>query len=95
MDNDHHKADSEAKYKLYFNLLQQKINEYGIEPRHIYNMDEKGFMIGVLSKMRRIFSRQLWETKAASVAIQDGNRDWITLIAAVCADGSHLPPSLI
>ena len=28
-------------------------------------------------------------------ASQDGNRDWITLLGAVCADGTALPPALI
>ena len=27
--------------------------------------------------------------------IQDGNREWITTIACICADGSSLPPALI
>ncbi|KAF2187532.1 DDE-domain-containing protein, partial [Zopfia rhizophila CBS 207.26] len=26
---------------------------------------------------------------------QDGNRDWITVLASICADGSYLPPALI
>ncbi|KAF2007849.1 hypothetical protein P154DRAFT_380705, partial [Amniculicola lignicola CBS 123094] len=33
MDSNRHKADSGAKYSLYFNLLQAKITEYGIDPR--------------------------------------------------------------
>ncbi|KAF1994961.1 hypothetical protein P154DRAFT_557001 [Amniculicola lignicola CBS 123094] len=28
-----------------------------IDPRHTYNMDEKGFLIGVISRSKRIFSR--------------------------------------
>jgi len=28
-------------------------------------------------------------------AIQDGNREWISLLACICADGSALDPSLI
>lgn len=27
--------------------------------------------------------------------VQDSSREWITLIATICADGSHLSPSLI
>ena len=59
MDAVRHKADSEANYKFYFDLLHQKIEEYGIEPRHTYNMDEKGFMIGVIGKSKRILARCL------------------------------------
>jgi hypothetical protein len=37
------KADSGAKYSLYFKLLHKKIEEYNVQPIHIFNMDEKGF----------------------------------------------------
>jgi hypothetical protein len=45
MDNSRHKADSASKYSLYFDLLREKIEQYCIEPRHMYNMNEKGFML--------------------------------------------------
>jgi hypothetical protein len=59
MDNSRHKADSGSKYSLYFNLLREKIEQYHVEPRHMYNMDEKGFMLGVVGRSKRIFSRTL------------------------------------
>jgi hypothetical protein len=95
MDNNRHQADSGAKYSLYFDLLGDKITHYGIDPRHTYNMDEKGFLIGITGRSKRVFSRKMWERKEVRVAIQDGSREWITVLACVCADGSHLPPSLI
>ena len=88
-------ADSVAKYTLYFNLLAQKIKQYNIEPRQIYNMDEKGFLIGLLSKQKRVFSKASYERSGGQGAIQDGNREWITVLACVCADGEAIPPSLI
>ena len=45
MDRTRHLADSESKYRLYFELLHRKITEYHLEVRDIYNMDEKGFLI--------------------------------------------------
>ena len=95
MDNNRHQADSGAKYSLYFDLLRDKITQYNIDPRHTYNMDEKGFLIGITGRSKRVFSRRMWEGKEVRAAIQDGSREWITLLACVCADGSHLPPSLI
>jgi hypothetical protein len=95
MDNDRHHADSGAKYSLYFHLMRDKITHYGIEPRHTYNMDEKGFLIGITGRSKRIFSRKMWEMKEVRAAVQDGSREWITVLACVCADESHLPPSLI
>jgi hypothetical protein len=90
-----HKADSEANYELCLDLLHQKMEQYGIELRHTYNMDEKGFLIGPIGKRKRIFSKVSWDSKEARAPIQDGSREWITVLAAVCADGEALPPSLI
>jgi hypothetical protein len=95
MDAVRHKADSEAKYKLYFDLLANKITQYNVLPKDTYNMDEKGFMIGVIGRSKRIFSKTRWESKEVRASLQDGSREWITLLAAICADGSHLAPGII
>jgi hypothetical protein len=58
-------------------------------------MDEKGFLIGITGRSKRVFSRRMWEKKEVTATLQDGSREWITLLACVCADGSALPPSLI
>jgi hypothetical protein len=50
MDRDRVKADSEHSYRHYFKLIHVKIQQYNIEARHIYNMDAKGFLIGVTSR---------------------------------------------
>jgi len=95
MDSNRHKADSATKYSLYFDYLRSKIDQYRIDPRHTYNMDEKGFLIGVINRSKRVFSKRMWERKEVTAALQDGSRAWITLLACVCADGSALPPGLI
>jgi hypothetical protein len=95
MDSNRHNADSYTKYELYFNLLQRKIAEYNVDAEHTYNMDEKGFMIGVTSRTKHVFSRRMWDKKEVKASLQDGNRAWVTLIACVCGDGSALPPGLL
>jgi hypothetical protein len=95
MDNSCHKADSGSKYSLYFNLLREKIEQYHVEPRHTYNMDEKGFMLGVVGRSKKIFSRTLYKEGKRRSTIQDGSREWITLLACICTDGSYLEPALI
>ena len=95
LDHNRFRADSAFKYSLYFELLRKKIEQYKVEPQHIYNMDEKGFLIGILSKIKRIFSRRRYKEGSVKQIIQDGNREWITTIAAICADGSALSPGLI
>ena len=95
MDYVRHQADSEAKYKLYFDLLHGKTEEYDVLPENTYNMDEKGFMIRVIGRSKRIFSRATWEKKKKTESVQDGSREWITVLACVGADGTVLPPGLI
>jgi hypothetical protein len=95
MDRTRVKADSENSYRHYLELLHSKIQQYDVEPRHIYNMDKKGFLAGVTSRQKRIFSRQLWEQKKVTTGLQDGSQEWTTILALVCADGSSLDPSVI
>jgi hypothetical protein len=64
MDSNRHKADSYEKYKLYFNLLHSKMQEYEVEAENVYNTDEKGFMIGTIGRSKRVFSKQSWDAKA-------------------------------
>jgi uncharacterized protein YndB with AHSA1/START domain len=58
-------------------------------------MDEKGFMIGKLQKTKRIFNLQHYASGKLRGAGEDGNREWITLVACICADGKYLPPAII
>jgi hypothetical protein len=88
-------ADTHHKYDLYFQLLRGKMREHDIQPRNTYNMDEKGFFIGIGARAKRVFSKQVWQQKLRREAIRDGNREWVTLLACVCAGGSALPPTLI
>ncbi|KAF2176819.1 DDE-domain-containing protein [Zopfia rhizophila CBS 207.26] len=95
MDKERKRADSAFKYTLYFDLLERKIAQYNVDPWLMYNMDEKGFLIGVLTRMKRIFSKRRYEEGGVKKIIQDGNHEWITHIACICADGTSLTPSLI
>ena len=61
----------------------------------IYNMDEKGFIIGACQTTKRIFSRAAWKQGRRTQAMNDGSRDFISLLACICADGTALPPTLI
>ena len=61
LDYNRSRADLAFKYLLYFELLRKKIEQYKIEPQYMYNMDEKGFLIGILSKIKRIFSRRRYK----------------------------------
>jgi hypothetical protein len=59
IDNSRHKANLGRKYSLYFDLLREKINQYHIKPRYICNIDKKDFMLRVVGRLKRIFSKAL------------------------------------
>jgi hypothetical protein len=95
IDRNRFKADTEDSYRTYFDLLHAKMRQYNVDAKNVYNMDKKGFPIGKTSRSKRIFSKQLWQQKKVTAALQDGNRDWITIMACICADGSWMDPAVI
>ena len=56
-------------------------------------MDETGFQMGVASTAKVICGSETRESHARS--IQPGNREWVTIIIAINAAGSVLPPQII
>jgi hypothetical protein len=52
-----HLANSKQKYKLYFKLLHQKIAKYQLEAQDIFNIDKKGFLISIISRSKKVFSK--------------------------------------
>ena len=75
MESSRHRADSGAKYSKYFELLHQKVAEYDLQPENTYNMDEKGFMIGVSSRSKRVFDKLLFSQRQFKQSLHDGNRE--------------------
>ena len=61
----------------------------------MYNVNEKGFLIGYLTRIRRIFNKVSFKRGLLKGAGHDSNWEQITLIACICADGSKLSPGLI
>ncbi|KAF1964240.1 hypothetical protein BU23DRAFT_633012, partial [Bimuria novae-zelandiae CBS 107.79] len=94
-DRQRHEVGSREIYEAYSNTLHAKMREYDLDERNTYNMDKKGFFIGIASRSKRVFSKAVWKDEKHTQAIKDGNREWVTLIACVCASGDALPPALI
>jgi hypothetical protein len=67
------------------------MDKYNIQPHNCYNMDEKGFLISHLRKVKMMFPKALIKKQKLLGARQDGSREWTTLLATICADGSSLP----
>lgn len=73
-DTSRKKADNWWLVNNYFDLVQKKRIQYNYAPGNIYNIDEKGFLIRVLQKIRRIFTKAWYKQGKLQGAAQDGNR---------------------
>jgi hypothetical protein len=86
------KCENPAVIRLWFILVQNTIKKYGILDTDIYNFDETGFQMGVISTAKVITGA---ERSNRPVSVQPGNREWVTAIDCICADGQSLPPVII
>ena len=68
------------------------MEEFKIKPQNIYNMDEKGFLIGVIKKSMRVL---IEAGEEAAFLWQLGNRENITVIEAVNIFNQNIPPMVI
>lgn len=75
----------------FFDMLTEVIEEYKILPGNLYNMDEKGIQLGIGARITAMIDRD----QKTVYSIEDGNRELITVIETICADGSVLHPSVI
>jgi hypothetical protein len=72
----------------------------GIEKHHItceniYNWDEKGFIIGLTNHTHCIISLEALQSGRIKYALTDGNCEFVSLLACICADGTKIPVGLI
>jgi hypothetical protein len=95
IDRNRHQADSEHKYSPYLDLLESKISAYSVLLENTYNMDEKGFMTGPTRKCKRLFSRALWESRQVTDSLEDSNREWVSVLACIGADGNAPLPTVV
>ena len=77
--------------KQSFEVLGPLIKKNSIQPHNIYNMDEKGLQMGKSARVKVICVRG----RKSPPLMKDGNRELITAIETIAADGSFLPPMII
>jgi len=85
------KALNQFAVNRFFDMLTDVIEEYNIIPGNIYNMDEKGIQLGIGARITAMIDSD----QKVAYSIEDGNRELVTVIEAICADGSVLHPSVI
>ena len=78
--------------RQWFSTVQRTIDEKNIQSEDIYNFDETGFMMGVISTGMVVTSA---ERHSQARLVQPGNREWVTVIQGVNAQGWSVPPFII
>jgi hypothetical protein len=61
----------------------------------MYNWDEEGFILGLAYIVKRVISLNALKSGRIMGASQDGNWEFISLLACICANGTKPPPALI
>lgn len=80
-----------AAVALYFDLLEEAITKHNIQPHNIYGFDESGFPLGGGKK-----TRVIGPAKGGAQKIQrNGDKENVTVMATICANGTNVPPVII
>ena len=85
LDQDRLFAENEEIFQHWFDLFLSIKEKHGILDEDIYNMDEKGFMMG--GSVKVVISKH--EKQAFSAQL--GNREWVSSIESICTTGRSLP----
>ncbi|KAF4428243.1 hypothetical protein F53441_14059 [Fusarium austroafricanum] len=76
----------------WFRLIQNTIAKYSIRSDDIWNFDETGFMMGLIMAGMAVTGS---ERQGRPKSVQPGNREWITAIPAINAEGQSIAPFII
>ncbi|RKL09147.1 hypothetical protein BFJ70_g16698 [Fusarium oxysporum] len=76
----------------WFRLVQNTIAKYGIRSDDIHNFDETGFMMGMIGSGVVVTGA---ERRGKPKSVQPGNREWVTVIQAINAEGRAIDPFIV
>jgi hypothetical protein len=91
LDKERAEAQDPDIFKDWYELYKTTCQKYRIKQRNRYNMDEKGVMMGFISKVKVIVSK--YDKKV--YMIQPGNREWVSLIECISLNGRRTRPWVI
>jgi hypothetical protein len=91
LEKDRVAAENPAIIKHWFDLVKQQIEDNAVEKEDIYNMDEKGTMMGASEKVKIIISKY----EKRQYMTTSGSREWVSLLECISAIGKALPPWVI
>ena len=92
LDNQRALAEDPVIFSHWFDLFLRLKSEYEIQDHDVYNMDEKGFAMGVQGSKHVMINKT--EKKKPETS-QPGNREWVSLIECISMDGRPLSPWII
>ena len=75
--------------------LIKAIEQYNLIAENIYNWDKKGFLISLARTLKCIITKSIYNSKRIIAIKQDRLREFISLLASICANGIKLPLALI
>jgi predicted transcriptional regulator YheO len=91
LDYNHAKANNPDSINEYFELVKT-IKENKIKSSLIFNMDEKGFLIGLIQMSMKVI---ISASEKNCFHRQPGNHQTITIIEAIGMGGQDIPPMVI
>ncbi|KAM5528615.1 transposase [Fusarium oxysporum f. sp. phaseoli] len=86
------KCEDPTIIRGWFRLVENTIAKYGIRSDDIWNFDETGSMMGVIEPGIVVTSSH---RQGRPKQVQPGNREWITVIEGISAEGQSIPPFII
>ncbi|KAG7000895.1 hypothetical protein FocnCong_v012494 [Fusarium oxysporum f. sp. conglutinans] len=86
------KCEDPTAIRNWFRLVENTIAKYGIRLDEIYNFDETGFLMGMIASGMVVTGA---DRRGRPKSVQPGNREWITVIQAINAEGQAIPPFII
>jgi len=91
-DHQRAKCEDPDAINAWFSLVRNTIAKYGIQSADIYNFDETGFMMGIISSAMVVTSS---DRRSNPKMRQPGNREWVTVIQGAGALGFCVPPFIV
>ena len=91
LDKDRWDEVTRESMQAWLDLLQEVKEEFRILDSNLYNMGERGCILGV-SERARILTPSSSRVKYAK---QPGNRESVTIIECICSTGTVIPPFVI
>ncbi|EIW72659.1 hypothetical protein TREMEDRAFT_58826 [Tremella mesenterica DSM 1558] len=76
MEASRHAAEYRPAFEDYFDQLESRCDDLNIGPTAIYNMDEKGFMMGRPNKQHRVVPVEEANREGGPLSRVDGSREW-------------------